>query len=99
MATEDARRNEIGSPRFAEATLFDIDQPVRPYDIHLDSLGAAATAHNEAHNAVQAAEERLTQAMLQARHAGLLKTTIAAPLGISRHIADQPLGGASAGER
>jgi hypothetical protein len=68
----------------ADNTLFDLDPPVRPYDIHLESLSAAAAALSEAQDAVRAAEEQLAQVMLQGRHVGLSWAKIADTLGISR---------------
>ncbi len=60
---EDCRTDDADESNsdFPEATLFDLDPPVRPYDVHLGSLDAAATTLNDAHNAVQSAEEQLTQ--------------------------------------
>jgi hypothetical protein len=86
-----------------EATLFDLEPPVRPYDIHLESLGAAATALNDARGAVQAAavaldearktvqsaKEQLTRVVLQARQAGLSWSKIGETLGISPQSAYQ----------
>ncbi len=63
--------------------LFDLDPPVRPYDIHLESLRAAATALNKAQDGVRAAEEQLAHVILQGRHAGLSWMKIAETLGIS----------------
>ena len=52
----------------ADSTAFAVD-PVRPFDIPLEALSAAATALNEAHNAVESADERLAQVVLQAEQA------------------------------
>lgn len=87
----------------SEPTLFDLDPPVRPYDIHLESLGAAATALDDARGAVQtaavaldearktakSAKEQLTQVVLQARHAGLSWSKIGETLGIPSQSAYQ----------
>ncbi|WP_155908532.1 MULTISPECIES: hypothetical protein [unclassified Mycolicibacterium] len=42
--------------------MFDLDAPVRPYDMHLESLSAAAAALDDAHSAVQAATDALNTA-------------------------------------
>lgn len=73
----------------AANTLFDLDPPVRPYDIHLESIRAAATALDEARDAIRVAEEQLAQVVLQGRLAGLSWAKIAARLGISRQYAYQ----------
>jgi DNA-directed RNA polymerase specialized sigma24 family protein len=82
----------------SEPTLFDVDPPVRPYDLHLESLGTAAAAVDEARDAVHAAaaaldearkaaqlaKEQLTQVVVEGRHAGLSWAKIAEVLGISQ---------------
>ncbi|MCV7153461.1 hypothetical protein H7I57_19965 [Mycobacterium pyrenivorans] len=80
---------EQSEARFDESALFDVDPPVRPYDVHLESLSAAATALSDARNAVQRADEQLAQVVLQARQAGLSWTKIATRLGTSRQAAYQ----------
>lgn len=99
-APEDRRTDGADDPvgNVAEAALFDLDPPVRPYDVHLESLGAAATALDDARGAVQvaadaldearsaarSAKERLTRAVVQGRQAGLSWAKIGEALGISQ---------------
>nr|WP_165965023.1 hypothetical protein [Mycobacterium eburneum] len=80
--------DEPGTDAAAD-TLFDLDPPVRPYDIHLETIRAAATALDEARDAIRVAEEQLAQVVLQGRLAGLSWAKIAATLGISRQYAYQ----------
>jgi hypothetical protein len=90
-APEDRRVNNADERDIdmSEPALFDLDPPMRPYDVHLDSLRAAATDLSEAQRAVHAAEEQLTRVVLQGRKAGLSWVKLAATLGISRQAAYQ----------
>ena len=87
----------------SEPTLFDLDPPVRPYDVHIESLGAAAAAFDDARGAVQvatnalgqaratakAAKTQLTDVVLQAHLAGVSWAKIGEALGISQQSAYQ----------
>src|SRR5690242_7135727 len=70
--TVDAEKQDSDT---SEPTLFDVDPPVRPYDLHLESLGTAAAAVDEAldeaRTAAQLAKEQLTQVVVEGRRAGL----------------------------
>jgi hypothetical protein len=50
---------------FPDDKLFELDPPMRPYQVQVDALRSAAAAVNEAHNAVRAAEDQLTHAVLR----------------------------------
>ncbi|ORB34421.1 hypothetical protein BST40_25560 [Mycobacterium persicum] len=87
----DLQSNAVDEPGTdaVASTLSDLDPPVRLYDIHLESIRAAATALDEARDAIRVAEEQLAQVVLQGRLAGLSWAKIAATLGISRQYAYQ----------
>jgi DNA-directed RNA polymerase specialized sigma24 family protein len=73
----------------AASMLFNLDPPVRPYDMHLETIREAATALDEARDAIRVAGEQLAQVVLQGRLAGLSWAKISATLGISRQYAYQ----------
>ncbi len=103
--SNDSPISTAGEPKsdIPEPTLFDFEPAVRPYDLHLESLGAAAAAVDDARDAVhaaaaaldearktaQSAKEQLTQVVLQGRRAGLSWAKIGEALGISQQSAYQ----------
>lgn len=73
----------------SEPTLFDLDPPLRPYDVHIDSLVAAAAALEDARKTFELTKQQLAQTVHQAHQAGLSWAKIAEIVGVSPQAAYQ----------